>query len=100
MSYRVTIRNSGESFCVEPGENMLNAAKRQGISLPYGCDDGVCGACIYKIIEGSIEYPDGQPFALLDEDLEAGRGLCCVGQPGSDMLIELEYPDEDFEPLA
>mgnify|MGYP001811913440 FL=1 len=85
---------------MEPGENMLNAAKRQNISLPYGCDDGVCGACIYKIIEGSIEYPDGQPLALLDEDLEAGRGLCCVGQPASDMLIELEYPDEDFEPLA
>ena len=100
MPYNVTILNSAECFCVETGESILNAAKRQSLTLPYGCDNGVCGACIYKIIEGSVEYPDGQPFALFDEDLEAGKGLCCVGQPGSDMLIELEYPNVDFEPWS
>jgi ferredoxin len=98
IPYKVTIRNSGESFYVGPGETILNAAKRQSVTLPYGCDNGVCGACIYRIIEGRVEYPDGQPFALFEEDLEAGKGLCCVGYPGSDMLIELEYPNVDFEP--
>ena len=98
MSYKVTIKNSGESFTVEKGENILAAARRQDITLPYGCDNGVCGACVYKILEGKVEYPDGQPFALLDEDIEAGKGLCCVGYAASDMEIELEYPDEDFEP--
>jgi len=83
---------------VETGENILAAAKSQHLALPYGCDNGVCGACIYKIIKGTVEYPDGQPFALLDEDLEAGKGLCCVGLPTSDLEIELEHPDEDFEP--
>jgi ferredoxin len=98
MTYKVTIRHSGESFSVEPAENILDAAKRQGITLPYGCDDGVCGACIYTIIKGSVSYPGGQPFALLDEDLEAGKGLTCVGHPCSNLVIELVYPDEDFEP--
>lgn len=98
MSYIVTIKNSGQYFTVATGESMLAAAKRQSVTLPYGCDNGVCGACIYKIIKGNVEYPEGQPFALLDEDLEAGKGLCCVGHPSSNMEIELEYPDEDFEP--
>jgi len=97
MSYEVTVQSSGLSITVEKGENILAAAKRQNITLPHGCDNGVCGACIYKIIEGYVEYPDGQPFALLDEDLEAGKGLSCAGHPTSDMAIELEYPDEDFE---
>ena len=97
MAFRITIRNSGENFVVEPGENILAAAKRQHVVLPYGCDDGACGACIYRIIKGGVEYPDGQPFALLDEDLKAGKGLCCVGHPVSDMLIELEYPGKDAE---
>ena len=98
MSYIVTIKNSGQCFTVATGESILAAAKRQSVTLPYGCDNGVCGACIYRIIKGSVEYPEGQPFALLDEDLEAGKGLCCVGHPSSNMEIELEYPDEDFEP--
>ena len=98
MSFKITIRNSGESFRVEPGESILNAAKRQNVTLPYGCDNGVCGACVYRIIEGAVEYPDGQPFALFEEDIEAGKGLSCVGYPDSDMLIELEYPNVDFEP--
>ena len=98
MPYNVTITNGGQYFTVEAGESILAAAKRQKITLPYGCDDGVCGACIYRIIEGGVNYPDGQPFALFDEDIEAGKGLCCVGYPASDLEIELEYPDEDFEP--
>lgn len=100
MSYRITLQHSGESFGAEPGESILAAAKRQGITLPHGCDDGVCGACLYTIVDGRIEYPAGQPFALLDEDIEAGRGLCCVGHPASDMVIALEHPDEDFEPWS
>ncbi len=98
MPYKVKIKNSDESFTVEKGETILAAAKRQNVSLPYGCDNGVCGVCMYKIIEGKVEYPEGQPFALFDEDIEAGKGMCCVGHPVSDMEIELESPDEDFEP--
>ena len=98
MRYKVTINNSGECFNVMPGETILAAARRQGVTLPYGCADGVCGACIYTIIEGRVEYPGGQPFALFDEDLEADKGLCCVGYPAENMVIDLEYPDEDFEP--
>lgn len=98
MTHKVTISNSGQHFDVMPGESILDAARRQGIRLPYGCTEGACGACIYTIIRGRVEYPGGQPFALLDEDIAAGKGLCCVGHPVEDLVIRLEYPDEDFEP--
>lgn len=98
MIYRVAISNSGQCFKVMPGESILAAAKRQHVSLPYGCSGGACGACMFTVIEGSVEYPDGQPFALLDEDIEAGKGLCCEAYPCEDLVIQLEYPDVDFEP--
>ena len=98
MPFKVTVHNTGLCFTVEKEESILAAAKRQGIFLPYGCDQGICGACMYTIIKGSVESPDGQPFALFDEDLEAGQRLCCVGHAVSDLKIKLKYPDEDFEP--
>ena len=98
QGFLVTIQSSGVNFIVETDESILNAALRQGISLPRGCTTGACGVCIYSIIEGSVEYPDGEPFSLFEEDREAGKGLCCVGHPTSDLIIELEYPDVEFEP--
>ena len=96
MPYTVTIDSSGESFTVEAGETILSAALRQGVVLPYGCRHGVCGACISSVISGQIDYPDGEPMALCDED--AGMGLCCVGLPDSDLVIQPVYLGEDFEP--
>ncbi|MGD8590958.1 MAG: 2Fe-2S iron-sulfur cluster-binding protein [Chromatiales bacterium] len=96
--FKVTITNSGEQFVVAADETILKAALRQGIALPHGCGTGVCGACIYKIIEGSVNYPEGEPFSLFEDDRAAGKGLCCVGHPTSDLVIDLEYPDIEFEP--
>ena len=96
--FTVTIQNSGDQFVVGTDETILTAALRQGIVLPHGCSTGVCGACIYRVIEGRVEYPDGEPFSLFEEDRAAGKGLCCVGHPMSDLIIELEYLGIDFEP--
>jgi ferredoxin len=98
MSSTVTISTTGERFRVEAGETILQAAQRQGIKLPYGCDSGICGVCISRILEGGIAYPDGVPMALFEEDIQAGKGLCCVGHPCGDLVIEPLTEDGDWEP--
>ncbi|MGB5473272.1 MAG: 2Fe-2S iron-sulfur cluster-binding protein [Gammaproteobacteria bacterium] len=96
MSAIVTIQSTGERFTVAAGETILHAALRQGIKLPHGCYNGVCGACISRIISGAIDYPDGPPLALFEE--EAGKGLCCVGHPRGDLVIEPDRLGTDCEP--
>jgi CDP-4-dehydro-6-deoxyglucose reductase len=98
MTFSVTIQSTGERFTVEPGETVLQAGLRQGITLPCGCHGGVCGACISRIIEGRVVYPDGQPLALMVEEAESGKGLCCVGHPASDLVIEPVNSAVDWEP--
>lgn len=98
MSYTVTIHSTGVRFTVEAGETILQAGLRQGITLPYGCHGGLCGVCISRVIEGRIVYPDGPPPALSEEDAGSGKGLCCVGRPGSDLVIEPVNSGVDWEP--
>jgi len=98
MTRTVTISSTGERFLVEGDETILQAALRQGITIPYGCDSGICGVCISQVVAGSIEYPDGMPMALLEEDLQAGKGLCCVGHPRGDLVIEPLSNADDWEP--
>jgi len=96
MTATVTLQSTGERFEVEPDETILAAALRQGVALPHGCYNGVCGACISRVISGRITYPAGPPMALFAEAPD--KGLCCVGQPCGDVVIEPEHLGTDCEP--
>ena len=100
MAYTVTIPSSGKQFTVEAGETILQAGLRQGIKLPYGCHGGLCGVCVSRIIAGRIVYPEGVPPALAEQEILEDQGLCCVGVPADDLVIEPVNAGEDWEPWA
>lgn len=97
MVASVTIHSTGEAFSVEAGETILAAAARQGVALPFGCANGTCGFCMSRIVQGRIDYPGGQPMALAEEDEADGKGLCCVGHPVGDLVIEPDHLGEEGE---
>ncbi len=88
MSYQVTLKASGKQFTVNPDENLLEAALRQGINLPYGCKNGACGSCKGKILEGQVSHGQHSASALSSVDETAGGSLFCCAHPQSDLIIE------------
>ena len=90
MLHKITIQPSGHQFTVQPDETLLEAALREGFSLPYGCRNGACGACKGKVLSGQLDYGVYQPNALKDEEKSEGRALFCRAKPLSDMTIEVK----------
>jgi CDP-4-dehydro-6-deoxyglucose reductase, E3 len=88
VSYQVTLKTSGKQFTVNPDENLLEAALRQGINLPYGCKNGACGSCKGKVLEGKVTHGQHSESALSKVDETAGGILFCCSHPQSDLLIE------------
>ena len=88
MSYQVTLKTSGKQFTVNPDENLLEAALRQGINLPYGCKNGACGSCKGKVLEGQVSHGQHSESALSKADETAGGILFCCSHPQSNLLIE------------
>ena len=88
VSYQVTLKTSGKQFTVNPDENVLEAALRQGINLPYGCKNGACGSCKGKVVEGQVTHGQHSENALSKVDETAGGILFCCSHPQSDLLIE------------
>lgn len=88
MSHQIIIQPSGHAFRVEPGETILEAALREGYSLPYGCRNGSCGICKGKIIQGTVHYGDYSEETLTEEEKQAGYALFCCASPLSDVVIE------------
>lgn len=88
MTSCVKVLPSGHIFNVENHETILEAALRQGVSLPYGCRDGACGACRGKVISGEVDLGNYQSRALSEQDRAAGYALFCCARPRTDVHIE------------
>ncbi|MDH5480210.1 MAG: CDP-6-deoxy-delta-3,4-glucoseen reductase [Nitrosomonas sp.] len=88
MSHQIIIKPSGHTLNVESNETILQAALREGFSLPYGCRNGSCGICKGKIIQGSVDYGLHNEETLTEEEKQAGSALFCCASPLSELIIE------------
>ncbi|HUW51477.1 MAG TPA: CDP-6-deoxy-delta-3,4-glucoseen reductase [Sulfuricella sp.] len=89
MPHKITVKPSGHAFSAEAGESILDAALREGHTLPYGCRNGACGVCKGKILEGTVDYGDYQEHALKETEKAEGLALFCCARPKTDIVIEV-----------
>ncbi len=95
-THTVRLEPIGVEFEVEDGETVLNAAFRQGISLPHGCKEGQCSACKCNLVEGEVDLLKYSTFALSDPERELGGILLCRSLALEDLTVELLNFDEEL----
>ncbi len=72
-------------------DNIIDAALRQGIELPYSCKGGVCSTCRAKLVEGEVDMDVN--FALEDYEVARGFILCCQSYPVTDrVVVDFDQP--------
>lgn len=86
--YEVELRRSGITLAVSPGKTILGALRDAGIDHPYACEQGVCGSCEARVIEG---IPDHRDQVLTPDEKAANRTMmvCCSGSLGSRLVLDL-----------
>lgn len=100
MSLNVRVLPSEHCFTVEDGETILAAAIRQGVGLPYGCQDGACGACKCRCVAGMVELGAHQSKALSEVEAGSGLILTCRARPRTDVVIDCpELPAAGLFPV-
>ncbi len=60
-------------------ETILQSAKRHGVTLPFSCEAGQCGACSATCTKGKVWMYKNE--VLMDEEITNGRVLTCTGYP-------------------
>ena len=93
--YNIKVQSEQETFnflCSED-QDIISAAKMNGIDLPNSCCSGVCTSCASMILEGTIEQEDA--MGLNDDLKEKGFALLCVAYPKSDLRIVIGEQVED-----
>jgi ferredoxin-NADP reductase len=69
----------------EPGDTILHAARRAGLSAPFSCERGNCATCIAQIVEGKVAMRANN--ALTPEEVESGLVLTCQAVPMSRSVV-------------
>ena len=75
---------------VVPFENneqtLLECLESANIEVHYHCRDGFCGACRVTLVEGEINYPQGEPLAFVGEN--EILPCCCI--PVTDITLKID----------
>jgi ferredoxin-NADP reductase len=86
----VTVILGGKKAVVkyQPGDTVLETARRGGLRPPFSCEAGNCATCMAFLKEGTVAMRANN--ALTPEEVEEGWILTCQSLPSGD-TVTVEY---------
>ena len=67
----------------------MQAAKKEGIILPYSCEAGRCASCVARCLKGKVWHSYNE--VLTEKELQQHLVLTCVGHPvNGDVELEIK----------
>lgn len=85
ISFQVRIASSGATIDVPAGCTIIEALATNGVDVLTSCEQGVCGTCLTRVIEGQ---PDHRDAYLTEEEKAAGdQFLPCCSRSLTPLLV-------------
>jgi ferredoxin-NADP reductase len=87
---KVTVILNGKSaeIAYQPGDTLLETARRGALRPPFSCESGNCATCMAFLKEGSVTMRVNN--ALTPEEVEEGWVLTCQSLPSGETVV-VEY---------
>jgi vanillate O-demethylase ferredoxin subunit len=75
-------------FDIPPDRPITAVLADHGIEVPTSCEQGVCGTCLTRVLEGE---PDHRDFYLTDDERARGdqMTLCCSRSKSALLVLDL-----------
>jgi vanillate monooxygenase ferredoxin subunit len=82
--FEVKIASTGAVIKI-PGDKTVTASlEESGVKIPTSCEQGLCGTCKVRVLEGEADHRDKR---LSAEQREAGFFLACVSRAKGERLV-------------
>jgi vanillate O-demethylase ferredoxin subunit len=87
-SFEVRIASSGKSYTVAKDQSVVQALLPHGIEILTSCEQGVCGTCITRVLEGECDHRD---LYFSDEEKAANDQFtpCCSRAKSAVLVLDL-----------
>ncbi|MDT0494070.1 PDR/VanB family oxidoreductase [Streptomyces griseus] len=85
-AFEVELHRTGRTVQVAAGQSVLAAVREELPHVAYSCEQGFCGTCQQRVLEGEIDHRD----ELLTDDERADSMLICVSRcRGGRLVLDL-----------
>ncbi|MFD4715305.1 PDR/VanB family oxidoreductase [Streptomyces sp. NPDC058430] len=81
--FEVELRRSGRTVPVPAGTSVLAAVRAEVPNVSYSCEQGFCGTCQQRVLEGEIDHRD----ELLTDSERDDSMLICVSRARGERLV-------------
>ncbi|MCS0605128.1 PDR/VanB family oxidoreductase [Streptomyces sp. LP11] len=81
--FEVELRRSGRTLTVPADSTLLAAVRRELPDTVYSCEQGFCGTCQQRVLEGEIDHRD----ELLTDAERGDSMLICVSRARGERLV-------------
>jgi len=87
-AFDVKLASSGRIVTVPVGTTVLKALAAEGVEIAYSCEEGVCGTCLTRVLEGVPEHRD---LYLTEEEQAANDQFmpCCSRAKTALLVLDL-----------
>lgn len=83
--YTVVLNKTGKTVSVRSGFSLLQALKDAHVTVSTSCEEGICGSCEVKVLEGE---PDHRDSVLSASERKANKAMMvCVSGCKSERLV-------------
>jgi vanillate monooxygenase ferredoxin subunit len=83
--FEVRLARSGQVVPVNKDQSVLDALVACGVAVAHSCQQGVCGTCVTRVLEGE---PDHWDLYLTPEEQATGdRFMPCCSRSKSPVLV-------------
>jgi vanillate O-demethylase ferredoxin subunit len=87
-SFEVKIASSGKTYTVPADQSVTQALMAHGVEIMVSCEQGVCGTCITRVLEGECDHRD---LYFTDEEKAANDQFtpCCSRAKSRLLVLDL-----------
>jgi len=87
-AFQVRIASSGATYDVPADQTVVHALQAHGIEILTSCEQGVCGTCITRVLQGECDHRD---LYFTDEEKAKHDQFtpCCSRAKGAILVLDL-----------
>lgn len=83
--FQIKLASTGQVLTVPANRSVIDVLRDVGIELPVSCEEGVCGTCLTRVLEGIPEHRDC--FLTSGERAKNDRFTPCCSRSETPMLV-------------